>query len=109
MRALFLLCSLFAAVTASAATIDVKPGTPVASLLAARDAVRQARKAGDKEPMIVRFSDGIYPLLEPVVFGTEDGNVTYEAAPGAKPVFLGGRKITGFQAGTDGVWTVRLP
>ncbi|RYD80805.1 MAG: hypothetical protein EOP84_11700, partial [Verrucomicrobiaceae bacterium] len=109
MRALLFLCSMLVVANVSAATIEVKTGTPLSSLLAARDAVRQARAAGDKDPMVVRFSDGVYPLLEPVVFGPEDGNVTYEAAPGAKPVFLGGKKITGFKAGADGVWTAQLP
>ncbi|MHA3771302.1 right-handed parallel beta-helix repeat-containing protein [Verrucomicrobiota bacterium sgz303538] len=109
MRLHLLACSLFAAASAFATTIDVKPGTSVATLLAARDSARQARAAGDKDPIIVRFSDGVYPLLEPVVFGPQDGDVTYEAAPGAKPVFVGGQRITGFKVGADGVWTVHLP
>lgn len=109
MRLLSFVCSLLAVVTAAATTIDVKPGTPVDSLLAARDAVRQARAAGNTEPITVRFSDGVYPLLEPVIFGPQDGNVTYEAAPGAKPVFVGGKKITGFKAGENGAWTTHLP
>lgn len=29
--------------------------------------------------------------------------------PGARPVFSGGRAITGWQRGADGVWTARVP
>ncbi|HOS94813.1 MAG TPA: right-handed parallel beta-helix repeat-containing protein, partial [Armatimonadota bacterium] len=44
-----------------------------------------------------------------IVFGPEDSGtaecpITYEAAPGAKPVFTGGVRITGFREGPDGVW-----
>src|SRR5207244_8137259 len=34
--------------------------------------------------------------------------VSYEAAPDAKPVFVGGKKITGWNIGADGVWTVKV-
>jgi hypothetical protein len=53
-------------------------------------------------------------MTAPVVFapgdsGTEECPVTYEAAPGAKPIFSGGRVITGFKPGKDGVWTAHVP
>lgn len=101
-----LLLSLLA--TARAATIELKPDSPIADLAAARDAVRKARADGEKGPITVRVADGVYPLATAVVFEPQDSNVTYEAAPGAKPLFDGGRKITGWTVGPDGVWTTKV-
>ncbi|MDB6151887.1 MAG: hypothetical protein JWL90_340, partial [Chthoniobacteraceae bacterium] len=102
-----LLTLLVLAAPARAVTIDLKPETPVSTLAAARDAARKAR--ADGQPVVVRIADGVYPLSEPVVFEPRDSGVTYEAAPGAKPVFVGGRRITGFKADADGIWSVRIP
>jgi hypothetical protein len=102
-------CLLFAASLSHAATIDLKPDSPVASLAQARDEVRKLREAGDAGPVVVRVADGVYPLINPIIFEPRDSGVTYEAAPGAKPVLVGGRKIAGFKTGADGVWTVQLP
>jgi hypothetical protein len=62
----------------------------------------------------VVFADGTYRLTAPVVFtpqdtGTPECPIVYEAAPGAKPVFTGGRRITGFKLDKDGLWTTRIP
>ena len=100
-----LLLAAFASVTASALEIRVAPAGPIFSLGAARDAVRKARAAGDQSPARVLIESGVYLLPEPVIFELQDSGVTYEAAPGAKPVFNGGRKITGWKAGANGVWT----
>ena len=74
---------------------------PLASLHGARDRVR-ALKAGvpPTEPVRVVVADGTFALHEPVVFEPRDGGtaraqVVYEAAPGARPVFSGGRKMAG--------------
>ena len=87
---------------------------PLASLIGARDAIRKARAAGAAEPARVVVADGEYSVLEPLVLtpldgGTADAPVLYEAAPGAKPIFSGGRRVTGFKVGADGIWRVRLP
>ena len=99
---------LLAAASAHALTIDLAPDGPVSSLASARDAARKARTAGEKAAITVRIAAGEYPLTEPVVFEPQDSGVTYEAAPGAQPVFVGGKKITGWKVGADGVWTVKL-
>jgi hypothetical protein len=97
---------------------DAGPGTrarPLASLQGARDAVRRLKARGPlTEPMRVQFAAGRYSMEQPVVFGLEDGGtaeapVIYEAAPGAKPVFTGGRRITGFRRGADGLWSTTVP
>jgi hypothetical protein len=88
---------------------------PLATLQGARDAVRRLKAKGPlAEPVRVLIADGTYRLAAPVVFepgdsGTEKCPVTYEAAPGAKPVFDGGRTITGFKPGPDGLWTATVP
>ena len=85
---------------------------PLASLAGARDAVRQAKTPGTS--IRVQFADGVYPLDGPVDFsaadsGAADAPVSYEAAPGAKPVLSGGRGITGWKPGPDGIWTTVVP
>ncbi len=88
---------------------------PLASLPGARDALRRLRTRGaQKAPVRVTIAGGTYFLKEPVVFapqdsGTAQAPVVYEAAPGAKPIFTGGRRIAGFRPGPDGVWTARVP
>ena len=88
---------------------------PLATLTGARDAVRKLKAAGPlTEPVRVLVADGLYPLTEPLVLAPEDSgtakaSVTYQAAPGAKPVFSGGRVIRGWQPGANGIWTTRIP
>ncbi|MCX5674303.1 MAG: right-handed parallel beta-helix repeat-containing protein [Planctomycetota bacterium] len=91
-----------------------KTDGPLASLQGARDAVRKLKTAGPlKEPVKVVVADGLYPLADTLTFspedsGTEAATITYEAAPGAKPVFSGGRRIAGLAAGPDGLWTAHV-
>jgi hypothetical protein len=84
---------------------------PKATLPGARDAVRALKAAG---PVRVLVAAGEYPMaktlvLEPQDGGTAEAPVTVEAAPGARPVFSGGRVITGFRPGPGGVWTASVP
>lgn len=70
----------------------------------------EARAASARgETVVVELADGAYPLKKPLVFGPEDSGVTWRAAEGARPVVTGGRKITGWKAETDGVWSVDVP
>ena len=88
---------------------------PVATLRGARDAVRRLKAQGPlAQPVQVMVADGIYSLTEPVTFtpedsGTRDCPITYSAARGAKPVFTGGRAITGWKRDADGIWTAKIP
>jgi len=81
---------------------------PVATLERARDILRNAGRAAN-EPSRVIIADGLYPLAGPFSLGVQDSGVTYEAAPGARPVFSGGQVITGFEPGDGGIWRVRIP
>jgi hypothetical protein len=90
-----------------------KTDGPLASLAGARDAVRKL-KATAQLPIHVQFADGVYPVTESVDFTPDDSGsavapITYEAAPGAKPVLSGGRGLTGWKPGPGGVWTTVVP
>ncbi len=88
---------------------------PLTTLAGARDAVRKLRAAGQPlVPVRVVVAAGTYPVTGPVDFGPGDGGteaapVSYEAAPGARPIITGGRVLAGWQRGTDGVWTTTVP
>jgi hypothetical protein len=61
----------------------------------------------------VEFAAGEYPIAEPVTFGPDDagsadGPTTYAAAPGARPVLHGGRRIGGWTVDASGRWTTRV-
>jgi hypothetical protein len=96
---------------------DAADGTrakPLASLIGARDALRRLRADGKMGPVRVVVADGTYRFAEALVLRPEDGGraeapVRYEAAPGAKPVFSGGRVITGFQPAQHGLWAAKVP
>jgi len=88
---------------------------PVASLAGARDAIRRLKvQLSIIEPVRVIVADGIYTLTDPFVLepqdsGTEKYPITYEAAAGARPVFTGGRVISGFKRVRGGAWKTRIP
>ena len=92
-----------------------KTDGPLASLTGARDALRkrQAGKAPNK-PVRILVADGHYNITEPLVLspedsGTEKAPISYEAEKDAHPVFSGGRVITGWKVGDDGVWRAKVP
>ena len=85
---------------------------PLVSLAGARDAIR--RRGPRTEAVTVRVADGTYAIVAPIVFepqdsGTAAAPISYEAEPGAHPVFSGGRAIAGWTVAPDGTWTVQLP
>ena len=104
----FLLSLVFVTSAAHALIIDLEPGGAVSTLAAARDAVRAARAGGERGAITVRIAAGEYSLTEAVVFEPQDGGVSYEAASGAGPVFVGTKKVTGWKVGRDGVWTASV-
>jgi len=92
-----------------------KTDGPLASLAGARDAIRRLKLQKPlTEPVRVIISAGTYTLTEPFILnssdsGTKDCPVIYEAAAGAHPVFTGGRVITGFKPGENGIWQTYIP
>ncbi|UCG47869.1 MAG: right-handed parallel beta-helix repeat-containing protein [Phycisphaerales bacterium] len=88
---------------------------PLATLSGARSVVRQLKiRRVMSEPVRVIIADGTYALREAFVLKPEDSGrngrtITYEAAPGARPVITGGREITGWKEGKNGVWETYIP
>lgn len=81
-------------------------GGEVGTVEQARDAARKLQK-----PVRIVVGDGVYEMTEPLVLGAEDSQTTWVAAEGARPVFSGGRKITGWQRveGKEHWWKTVLP
>src|ERR1700749_2701203 len=78
---------------------DSNAGTekvPFATLAKARDAVRKLRVSGENGEMTIVVYDGVYTMTDPLVLEPQDSNLTIQAAPDAKPVFLGSKKVEGF-------------
>ena len=98
-----LILFLSAAVT-TAADISLSPGGPIATPQAAREAARKATK-----PVRIVVGEGVYPLTEALALSAEDSQVSWEAAPGAKPVFSGGKAIKGWTKAEGGIWKATLP
>src|SRR5690606_21977725 len=87
-----------------AADVTLSPEGPISTPRAARDAARALEK-----PVRILVADGVYELGEPLELGPEDSGVLWEAAPGAKPVFSGGRLLGAWEAIADGLWMTPLP
>ena len=98
---------------------DSSPGTldrPFATLEKARDAVRERKRAVGLPTggATIWLRGGQYPRVAPLVLSPEDSGETGKplviaAYRDEKPVVLGGRRIAGLQATSDGVWQVVLP
>jgi len=95
---------------------DTAPGTqqrPWRTLAGARDRLRRLRAAGKiTGPATVLVHDGEYALAETVAFTPLDSHTHYVAAPRARPVFDGGRRLTGWKVGVRNgrtEWTLTLP
>jgi hypothetical protein len=86
------------------AEIKLSPTGPISTPQAARDAARKASK-----PVRIVVESGVYSITEPIVLGVEDSQVSWEAAPGAKPVITGGVPITGWEQTSNGIWKATIP
>ncbi len=88
---------------------------PLATLAAARDAVRQLKAAeAPRRPIRVLLRGGVYRIDQPVVFGPEDSGtesapIVYAAWPGEGPIISGSRPIGGWQKGPGPLWTATVP
>ncbi len=86
---------------------------PLSSLAGARDRIREQRSEIGSRPVQVFVRGGTYFLKAPLVLqpqdsGTTEGPVVYAAFQNEKPVFSGGRSITGFHR-TGNLWETTLP
>src|SRR5262245_9278522 len=99
---------------------DSHPGTqekPFATLQRAREAARELKRKDSGRPVTVLVQGGTYTLTSPLVFtpedsGTKDAPVVYAAAGKERPLFSGGRRLTGWKEMTIGdkkLWVAELP
>jgi len=88
---------------------------PLASLEGAREMIRKRKTGGElHEPVNVVIHGGRYFLSHPFILKPEDSGtrecpITYQAAPGEKPVFSGGLRITGWKKKSDDLWFADIP
>ncbi|MCU0873634.1 MAG: hypothetical protein MUE50_14945, partial [Pirellulaceae bacterium] len=89
---------------------------PLASFARAQQAVRQLKAAqADRDgAIIVSIRGGTYWLDSPITFGAEDSGtertpVVYQAFGDERPIFSGGRPITGWKTDELGRWYADLP
>lgn len=87
-----------------AGKVTLDPGGRISTPQAARDAARKMEK-----PVRIVVEDGRYEMAAPLELGPEDSGVTWESSKRAKPVFSGGRRITGWQQAEGGLWKADLP
>jgi hypothetical protein len=111
---LLLAATLAHAAVPGTVVATVSPKGPVKSLAAAQQLVRAALLKGQPGPLRVVIRGGTYTLTEPLRFDPRDSGtaacpVVYEAAPGERPVFSGGRAITGWRKGEGQLWVVDVP
>jgi hypothetical protein len=125
MKAMLLGILLLSASAATATDFYISPagsdagaGTadqPWATLSRARDAVRALKTQGPlTETVRVHVADGAYRITEPLVLtpddsGTPQAAVSYQAAAGARPVFSGGRLLSGWKPAEGGLWSLKIP
>ncbi|MBN1853049.1 MAG: right-handed parallel beta-helix repeat-containing protein [Pirellulales bacterium] len=88
---------------------------PLATVSAAQRKVQELRQQEpDRDrPIIVAIRGGTYWLTEPLSFthqdsGTEQVPIVYQAFAGERPIFSGGREISGWIADDQGRWNVVL-
>ncbi len=89
---------------------------PFASFQRAQQAVRELKQAQSERnrAIVVSIRGGTYWLPAPISFGAEDSGtekapVVYQAFRDERPIFSGGRSITGWKTDQPGRWYVDLP
>ena len=96
---------------------DKSPGTldqPLASLIGARDWIRKHKKNNPNSGSVtVLIRGGEYKMLAALELYPEDGGsaeapVVYKAYESEKPVFSGGKKLSGFKVNDKGIWELDL-
>jgi len=72
-------------------------------------AVLQSRALPAGQPKRLLLTDGVHRVPTCVTLTAADDGLTIAAAPGARPVLLGGRTIEGWTSLGDGLWAAPLP
>jgi hypothetical protein len=87
-----------------------KTDGPVASPTGARDAVRKLRASGKAMDLVtVNVQPGTYQMAQPLALQPADSNLSFVGTEGRRPVFSGGRIITGWKQQEPGLWVASVP
>jgi hypothetical protein len=91
-----------------------KTDGPFASPARGLDAIREVRAGGNAGAVSLLLREGTYVVAEPLQLtaehsGTAEGPTVIGAYQDEKPVLSGGRRITGWREGDNGVWQADLP
>ncbi|MCE5328218.1 MAG: right-handed parallel beta-helix repeat-containing protein [Planctomycetaceae bacterium] len=93
---------------------DGSKAKPLATVTAARDAVRKLVAAGLKDNVTVLIAPGRYYLpqglvIEPQDSGSEKFSISYIGLGDKAPVLIGGAKIQGLKQHKDGIYVASMP
>lgn len=78
---------------------------PLATLTAARDVVRRARRPISPDvSAVILVRGGVYRLASPLTLGHEDSYVTIAAYRNERAILSGGVVVSGWQPVADGLW-----
>ena len=96
---------------------DSNPGTadkPVATLSAARDLSRSLRKKNPDQPVEIIALKGEYLMLQPFQLtsddsGTETSPLIIRSEDGARALFRGGIRVTGWEKAGPNLWKAFIP
>jgi len=72
-------------------------------------AVEKARKLEAGKPRRIVVAEGTYFVEKPIVLAAQDSGLLVEAALGARPLLVGGRRIGGWEKDGGRFWAARLP
>ena len=96
--------NLYVSPRGSDANAGTAPSRPVRTLAHARDIARTRNAA-----TVVALADGVYELDEALAFTEKDRDVTFVAAPNARPMISAGVRLRNWSVGADGRWHARTP
>ena len=108
-------CPLYVSPDGDDSWSGATPDKPFATLQRARDEIRAIKNKGPlTNPVTVYLRGGLHALSAPLLLtpqdsGTEFCPITYSAYQDEKPVLSGGRRISGWQEGPDGMWQAEIP
>lgn len=91
-----LACLLIATAAHADFEVSLEPGTPIASLQAARDQVRALRKAGKTGRATIWVEGGTYEQRQTVTLDAQDSELIIRGVNEARPTFIGAPVVTGF-------------
>lgn len=103
---------LYVAASGNDKNAGTDASSPMASLLAAQEAVRSAIAGGEND-ITVNIESGEYFLSEPLTFtgedGPADGSVTWRGPDSADAVINAGHAIAGWREIEDGLFAADVP